>query len=163
MHFSVADTGIGIPKDKQRGIFDSFTQADDSTTRTYGGTGLGTAICKQLTELLGGEIGVESEDGKESTFWFTALFTKQMEQQQSLVEKSIELPGMEVLVIDAAETKRLTVTGYLKSWGCKPVEALSGEAALSTLNERLSSGSSFDLILIDYQMPEMDGFDLVIK
>lgn len=160
MRFWVKDTGIGIPKDKQATIFDGFTQADGSTSRKYGGTGLGTTISKRFTEMMGGEIGLKSEEGKGSTFWFTALFTKQTAQKAMPARKKFDLSDLRVLVVDDNWTNRFILIEYLISWGCLPVEASDGKEALSILRKSVSSAESFDLILVDFQMPEMNGFDL---
>ncbi len=158
--FQVKDTGIGIPPEKQSRIFESFTQADGSTTRRYGGTGLGTTIAKQLTELMGGEIGLESEVGKGSTFWFTAVFVKQSGPPKEEIfsgESAAGLNGLKVLVVDDNETNRFILTEYLNSWNCQAVQAEGGKAALSLL----ARAEDWHLILTDFQMPEMDGIELV--
>ena len=160
LRFQIKDTGIGIPKDKQKSIFESFTQADGSTTRKYGGTGLGTTICKQLTKLMGGDIGVESEPGKGSTFWFTILVDKQPDGKPDPEPINIELEGRRVLVVDDNRTNRFIVSEYLKSWGCRPQEAASGHAALQQLDQSFASQDPFDIVVSDIQMPEMDGFEL---
>ncbi len=160
LRFKIKDTGIGIPIDKQKSIFESFTQADGSTTRRYGGTGLGTTICKQLTELMGGDIGIESEPGKGSTFWFTILLDKQLDRKPGPEQINIELEGLRVLVVDDNHTNRFIVSEYLKSWGCRPQEAASGPAALQQLNQSFASQEPFDIVVSDIQMPEMDGFEL---
>ncbi len=160
IRFLVKDTGIGIPKDKQTAIFAGFTQADGSTTRRYGGTGLGTTICKQLAELMGGEIGLESEDGKGSTFWFTAVFGKQAGQETILPREEVDLRDMRVLVVDDNQTNRFIQMEYLKCWGCRPVEVSNGKEALSVLRKSVDIKEPFNLILTDFQMPEMSGFDL---
>ena len=159
IRFSVMDTGIGIPEDRHAAIFDSFTQADGSTTRNYGGTGLGTTISKQLAEMMGGEIGFESEEGKGSTFWFTALFGKREKNEQIPATPDLDLKNLKVLIVDDNQTNRFILMEYLKSWGCSPVEAADGKEALSVLRDAVSV-SPFDLILTDFQMPEMSGFDL---
>ncbi|QTA86859.1 Two component system response regulator/histidine kinase, HAMP domain-containing [Desulfonema magnum] len=164
LRFSVKDTGIGIPKDKQEKIFDSFTQVDGSTTRSYGGTGLGTTISKQLAELMGGKIGVESEMDKGSTFWFTVVFAKQTQQKLAVREtKGVELSNLKVLVVDDNRTNRFVLLEHLRSWGCKPAEASDGSEALALLKDSILSETPFSLILTDFQMPEMDGFDLARK
>ena len=160
IRFLVKDTGIGIPDDKQDEIFDSFTQVDGSTTRRYGGTGLGTTISRQLTELMGGEIGMESREGEGSTFLFTAIFVKQTGKEADAGIKKPGLNGLTVLVIEDNRTSRFTLTEHLKSWGCIPLEASEGENALSAVREAASSGNSLDLLLISSRMPKTNGFDL---
>ena len=160
IRFSVMDTGIGIPEDRHATIFDSFTQADGSTTRNYGGTGLGTTISKQLAEMMGGEIGLESEEGKGSTFWFTALFGRQEEKKRIPAAKDLDLNNLKVLIVDDNQTNRFVLTEYVKSWGCLPVEAVDGKEALIVFRDAVSSENPFDLILTDFQMPEMSGFYL---
>ena len=160
VRFSIKDTGIGIPEDRQATIFESFTQADGSTTRKYGGTGLGTTLAKQLAEMMGGEIGLESEEGKGSTFWITAVFRKQEDKNEALGEE-IDLSHLKVLVVDGNQTNRFILMEHLKSWGCLLVESAGGEEALTILKNSVSSETPpFDLILTDFQMPEMSGFDL---
>ncbi len=180
IRFLVKDTGIGIPKDKQAVIFESFTQADGSTTRKYGGTGLGTTISKQLVEMMGGEIGVESPSdcelripdsglkkskigGPGSTFWFTVFFTKQPEEKAVLQKEDVDLSGLRVLVVDDSQTNRFIIVEYLRSWGCHPVEASEGKEALSILRKSVLSKDPFNLILTDIQMSEMSGFDLATE
>ena len=163
IRFSVKDTGIGIPEDRQTTIFESFSQADGSTTRKYGGTGLGTTISKQLAEMMGGEIGVESKEGKGSTFWFTALFGKQEGKNQISATPEFDLKNLKVLVVDNNQTNRFILMEYLKSWGCLSTEVAGGRKALTVLSDADSSKSPFDLILTDFQMPEMSGFDLAKK
>ena len=160
IRFLIKDTGIGVPADKQAVIFDSFTQADGSTTRQYGGTGLGTTISRQLTELMGGKIGIESREGEGSTFWFTAIFVRQTGEEAETSNERSDLNGLTVLVVDDNRTSRFTLTEYLKSWGCIPVEASGGEGALFSIRKSASSGNSFDLLFICSQMPETNGFDL---
>ncbi len=163
IRFSVKDTGIGISKDKQATTFEPFSQADSSTTREYGGTGLGTAISKKLVEQMGGEIGVESEEGKGSTFWFTAVFAKLTEQESMLPIETVDLNGMRVMVVDDNRTNRLVLSEYLRFRGCLPVEAADGKEALSILKDSVSSKERFDLVLADVQMPQMAGFEMARK
>jgi signal transduction histidine kinase/DNA-binding response OmpR family regulator/HAMP domain-containing protein len=161
IRFSVKDTGIGIPRDKQSAIFDSFTQADGSVTRKFGGAGLGTTISKQLAELMGGEVGMESEEGKGSLFWFTVVFTKFDAPLLPAAKESADLSGLKVLVVDDIRTNRFILTEYLKYWGCSPTEASDAPQALAILKQGAAYGVPFDLLLTDVQMPEMSGFDLV--
>jgi two-component system sensor histidine kinase/response regulator len=159
--FSVKDTGIGIPKKDQMKIFESFTQYDGSTTRKYGGTGLGTTISKQLVEMMGGEIGLDSEEGKGSTFWFKLPFERHpVEKGTGPARDDVELSDLKVMVVDDNRTNRFIQMEYLRSWGCLPLEAASAKEALTILNEAASSQNPFNLILTDVHMPEMDGFDL---
>ena len=159
LRFIVKDTGIGISKEKQAIVFESFTQADGSTTRKYGGTGLGTTISKQLTEMMGGEIGVDSDEGKGSTFWFTVVFSKQSE---TVFHRSKELPlsNVRVLVVGDNKTSRQTIVEYVNSWGFIPVEATSAKEALSILKRYIASEEQVNLVLSDLNMPDVNGFDL---
>ncbi len=159
IRFLIRDTGIGISKEKQAAIFESFTQVDGSTTRKYGGTGLGITISKHLVEKMGGEIGVESEDGKGSTFWFTAVFIKQTENEAVKKKKEIDLNGVSVLVVDDNRTNRYILMEYIKSWGCMPVEASGWREALAILKKSVLSEELFNLVLMDHQMPDMNGFE----
>jgi PAS domain S-box-containing protein len=157
IRFTVTDTGIGIPRDRIDALFSPFVQADGSTTRKYGGTGLGLAISKQLTELMGGNIGIESEEGKGSTFWFTSVFEKLSEDRAPAVEPIPDLDGVRVLTVDDNETNRLLVTTLLKLWGCRPEEARDGNSAISRLREAVRSGDPFPVAILDMAMPGMDG------
>jgi len=157
VRFSVTDTGIGVPEDKQKLIFDSFTQADGSPTRKFGGTGLGLAISKRLVEMMGGEIGVESREGKGSTFWFTVVLEKQPQAARSTITIPADIRGLRVLVVDDNETNRKILRIQLKSWGCRPAEVPAGDRALELLREAKKSGDPFQLAIIDMQMPGMDG------
>jgi CheY-like chemotaxis protein len=156
----VKDTGIGIPKDLHEKIFDSFAQADVSTTRRYGGTGLGTTIAKKLTELMGGEIGLESDVGKGSTFWITIILKKQKEQKIIVSRKEVELTDLRFLVVDPSQTSRLSLSEYLKTMDCKTVGVSHGKEALSMLRDSVSLQEPFDLVLINLQMTDMNGFAL---
>jgi len=161
LHFSVADTGIGIPFEKQADIFDPFTQADGSTTRKYGGTGLGLTISRQLVEIMGGRIWMESEPGKGSTFHFTAAFALATSEAPSAAFLPPEhLRGLSVLVVDDNRTNRLILEKTLMYWGMRPVLADKADAALSFLTLAEGLNEPFDLILLDVCMPEMDGFAL---
>ncbi|MEW6266801.1 MAG: response regulator [Thermodesulfobacteriota bacterium] len=160
LRFLVRDTGIGIPKEKQSSIFDVFTQVDSSTTRKYGGTGLGTAISKRLVELIGGEIGVESEEGRGSTFWFTLVLAKQTGERPLPVHIEDGLADRRILIVDDNATYRGVLKDYLLSWQGQVTEATSAAEALAILRHSASQKESFDLLLTDVQMPHADGFDL---
>jgi two-component system, sensor histidine kinase and response regulator len=161
--FLVKDTGIGIPQDKQETIFESFTQADSSTTRKYGGTGLGLSISKRLTSLMDGQIGVESKQGEGSTFWFTAVFAHQDELGMRFVQEEIDLSGIKVLVVDDNIPARSAIASYLKAWGCIPLEATSAIEALDILKDNGISGGQVNLVITDSHMPVMDGFTLAAQ
>ncbi len=158
--FTIRDTGIGIPADKHQTIFDSFTQADGSTTRQYGGTGLGTTISKQLAELMGGEIGLESEEGKGSTFWFTALFAKQPASQPPLREPELDLSQCRILVVDDNTTNRRTMVEYSRSLGCPTVAAASADEAIALHEQAVKRGEPFSLCLVELRLRGMGGFAL---
>jgi PAS domain S-box-containing protein len=155
--FAVKDTGIGIPFDRMDRLFKSFSQVDSSTTRLYGGTGLGLAICRQLVELMKGRIWVESELGKGSTFYFT-IIGKQAEAQK-VMERRAELNGRRVLSVDDQEVNRTIVERQLHTQGMQVQSAASGKEALAYLR----CGEPFDVIILDMQMPEMDGSELATK
>ncbi len=162
LHFSVTDTGIGIPVEKQRTIFESFTQADGSTTRKYGGTGLGLTITRQLVEMMQGTIWVESNVGEGSTFHFTIQLKKQANDKPHLpIPQAVDLQGLPVLVVDDNATNRRILEEVLKHWGMWPTCVESGPAALLALQEAKEQERSYPLVLLDYMMPEMDGLTLV--
>jgi CheY-like chemotaxis protein len=162
LHFSVTDTGIGIPWDKQKIIFEPFTQADTSTTRKYGGTGLGLAISMRLIEMMGGRIWLESEAGKGSTFHFTACFglAKNAAARHTLTDPTA-LDNLRVLVVDDNATNRQILERTLIYWGMRPTSVPSAVAALAQLREAKAAGVPFGLMLADCHMPDMDGFMLV--
>jgi PAS domain S-box-containing protein len=155
--FSIRDTGMGIPADKIGKLFEKFSQVDASTTRQFGGTGLGLAISKQLSELMGGEVGVESIEGKGSTFWFTACFKLQANVEQTVALKAGNLKGVRVLVVDDNLTAQELVTAYVTSWEMRPVIVSDGFAALRELYNAAEGADQFQLIIIDQCMPGMDG------
>ncbi|MFQ5328867.1 MAG: nitrate- and nitrite sensing domain-containing protein [Thermodesulfobacteriota bacterium] len=160
VRFEVTDTGIGIPEERRSAIFEEFSQADMSTTRKYGGTGLGLSISKQLAELMGGEIGVESVVGAGSTFWFTARFEKQSEIETEDDEPKHDIRGARILVVDDNATNRRLLELLLDSWKCRHEEAEDGEEALAQLSRAAHEGDPFSIAILDMQMPAMDGATL---
>jgi len=163
LHFSVVDTGIGIAPEKLESIFESFSQADTSTTREFGGTGLGLTISKRLVERMGGRIWVTSEKGKGSNFQFTVVLghaEKQEHAKQVKVGPSI-LQGVKVLIVDDNRTNRRILEGLVRQWGMVPEVASDGEEALGMYAEATRVGEPFSLVLTDMHMPKMDGFGLV--
>jgi signal transduction histidine kinase/CheY-like chemotaxis protein len=161
LHFSIRDTGIGIPAEKQASIFDAFSQADSSTTRRYGGTGLGLTISSQLVELMGGKIWVESRLGVGSTFHFTSRFGIEASSAPSPTQTT--LTGLPVLVVDDNATNRRILEEVLTNWRMRPVSADSAKAALAALEKAAALGHHFAVVLLDAHMPEMDGFALAAK
>ena len=153
---SVRDTGIGIPADLQGRLFQSFSQVDGSTTRKYGGTGLGLAISKQLVEMMGGRIGVDSVDGEGSTFAFTAVLDKQPVQANRSPVELGDVEGLRVLVIDDNATNRRILREYLSSWGCRPDEIACADQAVSVMRSAADEGDPFRIVLLDNFMPGMD-------
>jgi PAS domain S-box-containing protein len=160
VRFSVSDTGIGIGEAARKNLFLPFTQADGSTTRKYGGTGLGLAISKQLVELMGGEIGVTSTEGKGSTFWFTAGFAKQAAPVVSPKPDLLSLDRLHALIVDDNATNRKILSHQLDSWGMIHEEADSGARALELLRSAAANGTPYELVILDFMMPGMDGFEL---
>ena len=162
MHFVVADTGVGIPTDKQKLIFDPFSQADASTTRKYGGTGLGLTITARLVGMMGGKIWVESQVGRGSQFHFTVRF-KGADQQPQLDNAVTHehLRDFRVLVVDDNETNRRILDNMLRNWGMRVTCAISGKAALTELAAAWDAADPYGLIISDVRMPEMDGFQFI--
>jgi CheY-like chemotaxis protein len=157
----VADTGIGIEAEKQTLIFEAFTQSDTSTTRNYGGTGLGLTICAQLIEMMGGAIWVNSELGRGSTFSFTARFGFVPLQHEASPALNLgALRDLPVLIVDDNATNRKILEGMLHHWNSAPVSVSSASEALAVLRERHTTGTPFRLVLTDVNMPEVDGFVL---
>jgi len=160
LHFQVKDTGIGIPKDKLKVIFEAFSQADGSWTRKYGGTGLGLTISLRLVNMMNGEIWVESESGRGSTFHFTGEFG--CEGQTLPVPQHSALGGLRILVVDDNATNRGILEGILNERGFAPSVAGSGEEALAILDSH-ANRECFSVVLVDQEMPGMDGFTLVTR
>jgi len=161
VHFQVTDTGVGIRRDQQKLVFEAFTQADGSSTRKYGGTGLGLTISSLLVQLMSGSIWVESELGQGSSFHFTAVFNFPKQPSSMVPLDQSVLKGLSVLVVDDNATNLRILQELLENWGCKPTCVDGGEAALCALRLAKSAGKVFPLILTDSQMPGMDGFMLV--
>ncbi len=161
LHFTVSDTGVGIPAEKQAKIFEAFTQADASTTRRFGGTGLGLAISSQLVTLMGGRIWVESEPGKGSRFHFTIPFEVPAAPPVPVAPRHVaDLAGLAVLVVDDSATIRRILEEILTTWGMQPTVVDSGAAALRAMELAHQSAQPFPLVLLDHQMTDMDGFEV---
>ena len=160
LHFTVRDTGPGIPPEKQAIIFEAFHQADSSMSRQYGGTGLGLAISSQLVELMKGRMWVESEVGHGSTFHFLAIFPTQTGAVSSPAAELLTLHGLRVLAVDDNTTNRLILEEMLKNWKMCPMAVESGWAALAEMDRAARAGDPFQLVLLDLMMPNMDGFML---
>jgi signal transduction histidine kinase/CheY-like chemotaxis protein len=159
LRFSVRDSGIGIPEDKLKTIFDSFTQADTSTTRRFGGTGLGLAIASQLTALMGGRIWVESEMGQGSTFHVSIPMAERPDDAITRERPTpIDLRGTRVLVVDDNDINRTLLRDITQQWEMRPTLAAGGREALVLMEGASREGRPFTLVLLDLQMPEMDGF-----
>ncbi len=163
LHFSVRDTGIGIPPEKQRVIFEAFSQADSSTTRKYGGTGLGLAISTQLVALMDGRIWVESEIGRGSTFHFTVRFGLSQETAPKRGAELADVQDLPVLVVDDNATNRRILEEVLTNWHMKPTVVDGARAALAAMEQAREAGEPFALVLTDGMMPEMDGFELAAQ
>jgi signal transduction histidine kinase/DNA-binding response OmpR family regulator len=158
LRFDVADTGIGIPAEKLETIFEAFTQADGSTTRGYGGTGLGLTISTKLVNMMGGRMWVDSAPGAGSTFHFTATYP--VASTEDAVEHDARLAGVSVLIVDDNRTNRGILEHMTRGWGMHPVAVEGGDAALATLREQRTAGTPFQLVLLDLYMPGLDGFDV---
>ena len=163
LHFSVRDTGIGVPLDKQEVIFTAFSQADGSTTRKFGGTGLGLTISSRLVKMMQGRLWVESQPGNGSTFHFTTCFDIASESEIPSPPAEACLEGTPVLVVDDNATNRRILTELLWRWKMKPASAASGLEALAMLRRASERGDPFALVVTDCHMPEMDGFDLAAR
>ncbi|MBI5352591.1 MAG: PAS domain S-box protein [Chloroflexi bacterium] len=160
VHFSVQDTGIGIPYERQAAVFERFTQADGSTTRTYGGTGLGLTISKQLVEIMGGKIGLLSTPGIGTTFWFDIKFEKQPLEKRGtapLTAGPANLTHARILVVDDNQTNRMVLTKNVEGLGSRVDAVSSGAKGLESLRNAHRSGDPYHVVLLDMQMPGMDG------
>jgi CheY-like chemotaxis protein len=162
MHFTVSDTGVGIAPEKQKSIFEPFSQADSSTTRKYGGTGLGLSISARLVEMMDGKMWVESQVGRGSEFHFTArLGTSEKAIEVGAIASPEILRGVKVLVADDNRTNRRILEGMLKRWEMNSTLVAAGEDALTALSSALEAGEPYRLVLTDMHMPKMDGFGLI--
>jgi len=159
-HVEVIDTGIGIEEKLQNKIFDSFSQADGSTTRKYGGTGLGLTISKKLVELMNGDIGLKSTAGKGSIFWFDIMLTKQTDITEPEKELLAIPAHSRMLIVDDNATNREIVSYHLSAWGIKSDTAESAKQALTMMRSAISLQDPYDLVILDMHMPEMDGVQL---
>ncbi len=159
VRFEVTDSGIGISPEEQERLFQSFSQADTSTTRRYGGTGLGLAISRQLVELMDGEIGLRSEPGVGSAFWFTVPLEKQSDVREEPSPRT-DLSGLKVLIVDDNETNRRILSRQISPWGMRHESAEDGAGALSLLRSAADANAPFDVAVIDMNMPGMDGMQL---
>ncbi|MCP5102926.1 MAG: response regulator [bacterium] len=158
--FEIEDTGIGIPEEGRVDLFKSFSQLDATTTRKYGGTGLGLAISKKLTELLQGDIGVESRQGEGSTFWFTVVFELPKPGTLESTISSEDFRGLQVLIVDDNRTNRLILKKYMELWGCECREAKNAREAVEQLVDAVNENRRFPLTLLDFQMPNISGNQL---
>ena len=157
VRFNIRDTGIGIPEDKLPLLFDSFQQVDASTSRKFGGSGLGLAISRRLVELMNGKIGVESIEGKGSTFWFTAVFDKGSQQDRGEMPPFADISGVRVLSVDDNAVNRIVIAEQMRSWGVRHAEAEGGLKAMEMLHAANAGGDPFRVVVTDMQMPGMDG------
>ena len=160
VRFEVTDTGIGIDAAQQSRLFESFIQADASTTRRFGGTGLGLAICKKLAERMGGQVGVRSEAGKGSTFWFALTLETGAVRPGRPAPSHAALQDVRVLVVDDNKTNRVILEQNLRVWGARSVSFESGPDALLGLHHAIEAGDPYRLAVLDYQMPGMDGIEV---
>ncbi len=163
LRFSVRDEGIGIPQEIQEKIFDAFSQADTSTTRTYGGTGLGLTISRQLVGLMGGKLWVESKPGKGSTFYFTIQVDEAVAPPHVETHDVKQLVDVPILIVDDNATNRRILEDSVRRWEMRPTIVESGAAAIRALQQAHAAGAPLPLILTDCHMPEMDGFSLIEK
>jgi len=160
LQLAVRDTGIGIPNDKQQAIFDAFTQADASITRQFGGTGLGLSISSRLVETMGGRVWLESEAGRGSTFHFTVQLKRDLSHATERPPSRADLQGMPVLIVDDNEADRRIIERITRHWGMRPQAVGGAEAALSVLRGARANATPFGLIILDCEMPDIDGIQL---
>ena len=158
--FEVTDTGIGIAPEHRKGLFESFSQVDTSTTRQYGGTGLGLAVSQQLVTLMGGRIGVDSTPGEGSRFWFELTLDRSDERPQPMVIEDSDLKNLRVLVVDDNEINRTVFHENLRGWGMRPTCVAGGDEAISAAREAVDEGDPFQVALLDFHMPGLDGLEL---
>lgn len=162
VRFTITDTGIGIPRSRMDRLFKAFSQADASTTRHYGGTGLGLAISRQIVGLMGGAIGVESEENRGSTFWFTLPLISTQRQIEASLRQPPDPHGLRVLVVDDNDAQRLVIRDQLMSWGMVAETATDGEDAMRILTAAAEQHCPFQIALVDREMPRMDGAELAM-
>ncbi len=161
LRFDITDTGVGLTPDQRAKLFNAFSQADASTTRKFGGTGLGLIICKRLVELMGGEIGVESQAGVGSTFHFTSCFTKQKEQHKLLVPADTDITNLRILVVDDNIRAQQVMLDILASQKFMASAVNNGYDALTTLKQAQQEGQAYGLVLMDWMMPDLDGITAI--
>ena len=163
LRFSVKDTGIGIPEEKKGMLFDPFTQADASTTRKYGGTGLGLTISRHLVKIMGGTIGVESPSSQGTLFFFTATFKKQPFNVKPALSFSEDIQHKRILVVEDNKTHRMILKKQLEGWGCTYDEAPNGKSAIGKIVLAHKGNTPYDVVLVDFKMPEMTGEELAAR
>ncbi len=163
LHFSVRDTGIGIPQEKHATIFERFSQADSTTTRKYGGTGLGITISKQIVELMGGRIWIESEVGEGATFHFIVVMKTHSEKKDAETKLAAKLRKLSVLIVDDNASQRQILSNTLSGWGLHTEPAYNGSEAIQTLRAAYTRGNPFDICLLDYQLPIKNGVEVTTE
>jgi CheY-like chemotaxis protein len=156
----VEDGGIGLSEEAKRRLFQPFTQADGSTARKYGGTGLGLSICKRLVQLMDGEIGIDGEEGRGSTFWFSLKLPHSERMGETLEDSAATLEGIRALVVDDDPVAAEIVSTYLTKWRMKPSKADNAKAALALMRSQAKAGQPFQMAIVDMRMPVVDGFAL---